>query len=259
MPAWLDEDNRDRMTSALGVAIFHALIGYAFIAGLGFDVVATVRDELKTFDVTETLPPPPEVVLPPAEKGQSQKRQTPDPEGAASPANLRDTPSPIVAPVPEIRLPIPPPVTAAPVAGQGNADAAGAADVPGPGTGRGGIGTGLGSGRHGMGTGGGGGGEETPPRWIRGRIRNSDYPRAAADAGIGGTVSVRYAVAPSGRVTDCDVTRSSGSAELDATTCRLIIQRFRFEPSRNAAGRPILSFIAENHTWVIEQEAPERR
>jgi protein TonB len=87
---------------------------------------------------------------------------------------------------------------------------------------------------------------------VAGRIRNSDYPKAAGAAGVGGTVSVLYVVAPSGRVTDCEVTRSSGSAALDDTTCDLIIARFRFEPARDADGRPVESMIEENHRWIVE-------
>jgi protein TonB len=247
-----DEKNRDRIKSALGVAAFHGLLGYAFLTGLGFDVVAEVSDELKMFDVTEEPPPPP-AEIPPPDEARSEKNQTKDPEGAASPANLKNTPSEIVAPPPEIRLEVPPPVIAAPAAGQGSADSAGATDVPGPGTGSGGIGTGLGSGTQGTGTGGGGGGRFTHARWISGRIQDSDYPRASYEAGVGGTVFLRFVVAPNGRVSECRVTRSSGHPDLDATTCRLIQRRFRYRPARDARGRPIADVIIGEHLWISER------
>ncbi|MDP8913855.1 MAG: energy transducer TonB, partial [Pseudomonadota bacterium] len=173
------QENRDRIKSAIGVAAFHALLGYALITGLGFDVVTQVSNELKLFDAVEEPPPPP-AEPPPPKKTSSAAPKPKDPEGAASPANLKNTPSEIVAPPPEIRLEVPPPVIAAPVAGQGAAPAAGAATVPGPGTGSGGIGTGLGSGNQGTGTGGGGGGggRGTPARWLRGSITDRDYPDA---------------------------------------------------------------------------------
>ncbi len=225
------EDNRDRLKSALGVAAFHALLGYALLTGLGFSPVQDVAQELRLFDVVEPPPPPPPAVPPPPRKKIEAKNPKPkDPEGAASPPNLKDTPTPVVAPKPEIPLPVPPPIVTAPVGGQGNAAKAGAAPVPGPGTGSGGVGNGLGSGEYGTGTGGGGGGgigRPTRARHIRGSIGPSDYPDRAYRARTTGVVGLRFVVAPDGYVSDCAVTRSSGSRELDDTTCRLILRRFR--------------------------------
>lgn len=246
-------NNRDRLAAATGVFLFHAALGYALIMGLGFDVVPEgVRERMKMFDV-RVEPPPPPAEPPAADEAPSEKRQTKDPEGAASPANLKDTPSPIMAPKPKIVFPVPPPVVAAPVAGQGNAPAAGAADVPGPGTGSGGIGNGLGSGLFGNGTGGGGGGRRIPARHIAGAIHDSDYPRRAFEAGIGGTVHLRFVVAPSGRVSDCRVTRSSGNRDLDATTCRLILRRFRYRPARDPSGNAIAETIVGQHEWEADR------
>lgn len=253
----MTEQNRDRVRSAIVVAAFHALLGYALLTGLGFDVPAQVGEQLKLFDAVEEPPPPP--AEPPPPKTTKANRPKPkDPEGAASPANLKNTPSEIVVPPPEIRLEVPPPVIAAPVAGQGAAPAAGAAEMPGPGTGSGGIGTGLGSGNQGTGTGGGGdgGGRGTPARWLRGSITDRDYPDAAYERRIGGTVFLRFVVAPTGRVSECTVTRSSGSRELDATTCRLILRRFRYRPARDAEGNPISSVVRGEHDWEVGPEPP---
>jgi protein TonB len=148
--------------------------------------------------------------------------------------------------------PIPVPVVTAPKAGQGPDASAGASIVAGPGTGAGGVGTGSGSGGSGDGDGDGGG--DTPPRQIRGRLKNSDYPAAAGASGVSGTVSVRYVVETDGRVSDCEVTRSSGSQILDETTCRLIRERFRFRPSLDAQGRPVPAAIVENHSWFVEHD-----
>jgi protein TonB len=249
----LNQENRDRLKSGLAVTAFHALLGYALITGLGIDVQREVGEQLKMFDVREEPPPPP-AEPPPAQEELSEKRQTKDPEGAASPPNLRDTPSPVVAPPPKVKLPVPPPVVAAPVPGQGNAEAAGAADVPGPGTGSGGVGNGLGSGGFGNGTGGGGGGRPTHARLIRGSIRDSDYPRSAYQAGVSGTVFLRFVVAPDGRVSDCAVTRSSGHRDLDSTTCRVIMRRFVYRPARDAGGNPVAEVVRGEHVWELEPE-----
>jgi periplasmic protein TonB len=254
----MKEENRDRTLSAAGVAALHILLGYAFLTGLGFAPLKSAGSELKLFDPFEEPPPPPAVPARPDKAKEARKAKPKDPEGAASPANLRNTPSEIVAPPPVVRLEVPPPVIAAPAAGQGSAAAAGAANVPGPGTGSGGQGTGLGSGSRGSGTGGGGGGggRATRARWLSGSIRDSDYPRAAYEARIGGTVFLRFVVAPDGRVRDCVVTRSSGHAALDATTCRLITTRFRYRPARDAGGRAVAETIRGQHDWEVGPEPP---
>jgi protein TonB len=248
---WVQE-NRDRLRSAAAVGLLHAVIGYVLLTGLGYSPSTALPEALKLLDIVEEPPPPPAKPAPPSVEKKTRKARPKDPEGAASPANLRNTPTQIVAPPPEIRLPVPPPIPAAPAAGQGSAMAAGAATVPGPGTGAGGIGTGLGSGRFGTGTGGGGGGGRgTRARWLSGGIGPSDYPERAYRSRIGGTVHLRFTVAPDGRVSDCRVTRSSGSRELDDVTCRLIVRRFRYRPARNAEGRPIASSVVGEHVWEV--------
>lgn len=240
MMARLDSD---RLKSALGVAALHAALGYAFVAGLGFELPATVDSHLKLFDV-RALPPPP------VTQADPDSERTPDPEGAAAPPNLKADPAPIVAPKPELVIPIPPPVVAAPIAGTGPAPSAGASDRPGPGTGAGGEGTGTGSGRFGSGT--GGGGAATPARQIAGRIVDSDYPRAARRARDEGRVRVHFTVATNGRATDCRVVMSSGHPELDTTTCRLIEGRYRFEPARDARGQPVPETKGWEQVWWLE-------
>lgn len=238
----------ERSRSALAAAALTVALGYALIAGLALGGGVSSEEALAIFEVGPDPPPPPREELKP-HRLQSSRR-----EGAASPPNLRSEPTEIVAPEPVVPLP-PPPVIAAPIAGVGSAPSAGSAEVRGPGTGSGGEGDGRGSG--GEGDGSGDGGAETAPRWMRGQLKDSDYPEAAADAGIGGTVGVRYLVWTDGRVRDCEVTRSSGSAELDATTFRLIESRFRFRPSRDENGRAVPAVIVENHSWMIHQEPAE--
>ena len=72
----------------------------------------------------------------------------------------------------------------------------------------------------------------------------------------GGTVHLRFTVAPTGRVSDCAVTRSSGSRILDNLTCRLIIARFRYRPARNAEGQAIASTVIGEHVWEDEPPPP---
>jgi protein TonB len=240
-----DPTSRDRVVSGLMSAGLVSVLGWLLVIGL--ELTPRTSDlpieKLVVFDVASPQPPPVPIV---PERTRNRR-----PEGEAAPPNLRSTATPVVAPVPIVVLPSVSPVIAAPVAGLGSDPSQGAAAVPGPGTGAGGIGNGTGSGGSGDGD-GGGWEDETPPRRIRGRLRDSDYPEAAAEAGASGTVSVRYAVEVNGRVSGCRVTRSSGNAALDATTCRLITERFRYRPSLDARGRPVRVTIVVDHEWSLE-------
>lgn len=94
----------------------------------------------------------------------------------------------------------------------------------------------------------------TPAVLVKGRLKNSDYPRAARRAGAEGTVHVRFLVNPDGGVGGCTVTRSSGHPELDSTTCRLIERRFRYRPARDVQGRPTSDVVVGEQLWWIRQD-----
>ena len=83
---------------------------------------------------------------------------------------------------------------------------------------------------------------------MSGEFRSTDYPRAVR-AGIGGKVEFRFTVGVNGRVTHCTITRSSGNADLDATTCRVVMKRFRYRPSTDANGRPIPDLVEGDVDW----------
>lgn len=244
------QSRQERAGSAALAAIVTAAMGWALLNGLAGDYVRrTVEQGLATFSVTP--PPPPEQKTVPRPKVSKRA------EGKAAPPNLRSKATPVAAPKPVIIVPVPPPpvvVAVKPFAG--NQATQGAAERIGPGTGAGGTGNGTGSG--GWGNGDGDGGDEIPPRWRKGRIGNSDFPRdigETAARGFEGTVEVKFLVWTDGRVRDCAITRTSGYRVLDDTTCRLIQQRFRYEPSRDNAGRPVPAWIVEDHTWVVERNA----
>lgn len=242
----VDADSRnDRIKSATAVVLVHVLLAYAFVAGLRFQAAAKVADTLAVFDLSQPAPPPPPVEEPVADPQPSEA-----PEGAASPPNLKAQAAPVKAPPPPpIRLEIPPPIATSPTPAQGSEASAGVSDVAGPGTGAGGTGTGTGSGDAGSGS--GGGGVVRRSRHVSGRISHSDYPRGAGDAGAEGTVIVQFEVGVDGRVSGCEVADTSGNAELDATTCRLVEARFRYEPARNAEGKAITEVRGWQQDWWI--------
>lgn len=252
---YLQSTPSDRVRAAAPALAVHVLLALLILRGLGVAPGLATPEILQLVDVAPPEPPPPLVRQVRAPDRSSRR------EGAAAPPGLESRPTEIVAPPPV--LPLPPIIPAAPVAGPGVNPTSGATPFPGPGTGAGGIGTGTGSGRYGDGPGSGldgdgdGDGGYSPPRRIRGRISDRDYPAAVGEAGTGGTVSVIYTIEPDGRTTNCRVTRSSGNSALDATTCRLIEQRFRFEPSRDRNRRPVRSRMEQDHHWEVEDLPPE--
>lgn len=167
-------------------------------------------------------PPPP----PPPEPAVERAAPAPPSRGA------HEAPSP---PTPPIVLA--PPTPAEPSIDPGSGAGSGAGDAAGSGSGQGGEGSGEGS------------GAVTPPVRIAGALTNADYRRTRPPEGAAGTVVVSYRIRPDGRVDRCTVLRSSGYAVLDEATCRLIEQRFRFDPARDERGQPIDWEVRTDYTW----------
>jgi len=225
---------------AIGAVIVPALIAYLLITGLAVRLRAHVPDILATFAVSP--PPPP----PPVTQAVPHKPKSHKPDGAASPANLKARPTDLVAPT--LPPPIPQLIVAAPKPGPGTAASAGASTIPGPGTGAGGQGNGTGSGDQGFGE--GDDGDWTPPRLVHMGIKDKDYPPSVSDVPAPRPLLTRLSIDAQGRVTHCAVTQSSGDAAYDATTCRLVEQRFRFKPALDPQGRPVASFAMGEHEWI---------
>lgn len=247
--AFAERNGRDRAASAAAVFLCHGVIALILISGLGFDPNRADRDQLAVFDVRSPPPAPPvEEVFPPSARAS-------EPEGRAAPPNLKAAAAPVAAPEPEVRLETPPPVAAAPAPREGADRAAGAATVAGPGAGSGGAGPGSGSGSSGDGGGSGdgtgaGGAPVSRARLVAGNLSLADYPPALRRAGIGGRVEIHMTVEPTGGVGRCVVVQSSGNAELDATTCDLVRQRYRFSPARDSQGRAVPDLVGESHLWT---------
>ncbi|GGO96110.1 energy transducer TonB [Stakelama pacifica] len=236
---------RERLVGASGALVVVLGLGAALLGGLVVQQPGTrVQKALETFNVAPPDPPPPQPdTEPPRER---TKRE----EGASAPPNVTTRATEVQAPPPVLK-PDPPPIPVATKAASGSDSTSGNADVPGPGTGAGGEGEGTGSGRSGNGS--GGGGANSPPHRIGGRLSIADLPVDVIATARQGelTVGVIYRVLPNGSVGDCQIERPSGNRAIDAITCRLIEQRFRYEPSRTPSGRPVGSYIAENHSWII--------
>lgn len=244
---------RQRATSAIASLAIVGLGGLALVLGLApSPMMRAVRATLVTLDAapepTPTTIPKSTPSSPPKPIIQADKAETSRKKDKASPANLRNQATAVFAPVmPPLRKPAP--IIAAPRPDAGSAGNTGASDRAGPGQGAGGFGDGTGGGGNGDGDGSGDADAVTRPVQIKGKLRWSDLPRDLRQFHRGGELELVYRVNVDGTVSNCRVTTSSGLPSLDAQTCRLITERFRFRPSRNADGRPVPGYIIERHGW----------
>ncbi len=233
MPAYASHRSivrpRERIVALAAVVLVQALLALVLLRGLRVEFTHPIDAVQRLIAITLDKPPPP---LEPVQAAHERHREAaptaePDkPGGSPGPQPAHAPPS--VTPVIAVQ-----PTTAPSGGGSGTGPAAGA-------------GAGGGTGGNGYGDGGGG----TELEQIAGEITPRDYPRHLRDAGIGGVVGLSFRVEPTGLVSRCTVTQSSGVPELDALTCRLIVQRFRYRPSTDRYGRPIADTVDGEHEWI---------
>jgi TonB family protein len=100
---------------------------------------------------------------------------------------------------------------------------------------------------------------EPRPARVRGDLAlmfsSDNYPPAALRSGAQGRVAVDLAVGIDGRVTDCIVTGSSGSTDLDQTTCRIFRSRVRFDPATGDDGAPTAGKSSQAVIWSLPAPA----
>lgn len=82
-------------------------------------------------------------------------------------------------------------------------------------------------------------------------VTNDDYPTGAMRRGEQGVTGFRVTVGPDGRVRDCTVTRSSGSAELDSATCAKVSARARFAAATDSSGEAVAGTYGNSIRWEI--------
>jgi len=82
-------------------------------------------------------------------------------------------------------------------------------------------------------------------------VTPDDYPVEALGTRAQGTVRFTLTVGPDGHVIGCTITRSSGSAMLDAATCRIMTGRGRYAPATDSNGNPAVGTIAQEVDWKV--------
>lgn len=214
---------KGRLAAGIAAGLVQIAIVAALVSGLAARALHEERETLTAIRFAVRPPAPSPRPTP------RSAREAPRPEGRKGSALPREAPSPaIVMPAP----------AAAPTAQQG------AAPTTAPGSG----GAGTGSGAVGSGTGGGGEGGVRARR-IAGALTDRDYPAAAARVRAEGVVAIAFRVTREGRVRDCRILRSSGTLLLDRETCRLVEQRFRYAPARDAQGQVMEDSVTTSFAW----------
>ncbi|MBC2778437.1 energy transducer TonB [Parasphingopyxis marina] len=84
-------------------------------------------------------------------------------------------------------------------------------------------------------------------RWVT----TADYPSRSLRNEEQGTTGFRLTIGPDGRVTNCQITSSSGFSGLDEATCRNLQRRARFQPALDAAGNPTTGSYSNSVRWEI--------
>ncbi|MFW2350283.1 energy transducer TonB [Qipengyuania sp.] len=207
----------NRMVAIIIVALIHIALGYALITGLAYNAVQQVVERVTTIDIEE--PPPPEEEPPPPP--EEVPDTPPPPVAPPPPINIAPAPPPIrtqvtIPPPAPPRLVIPPPAPPAPPPPPSKAKGASP------------------KGQNG---------------WAS-RIQNN-YPRRAEREGIEGVVGMSVTVGPDGRVSSCNVTRSSGSSDLDSAACDGMMRYARYNPALDAAGNPISDTLAQSIQYKL--------
>jgi TonB family protein len=85
------------------------------------------------------------------------------------------------------------------------------------------------------------------------------YPEGARRRGEEGVTRVELDVSPTGVPEMCRIVKSSGSAELDASACKLIQARMHYAPGIDARGLPARSVHVQSVRWQLKSDPEEQR
>ena len=80
---------------------------------------------------------------------------------------------------------------------------------------------------------------------------SDDYPAEALRAVQEGRVVAKLWIDAKGKVASCTVVGSSGSAALDAQTCRIALDKVTFTPATDEQGKPIAATYTLPVRWVL--------
>lgn len=207
----------NRITALIIVALIHIVVGYALVTGLAYEAYKKAVEKVTTVDIKpeeKPKPPPP----PPKQKDVAPPPVAPPVRiDVAPPMQNQIVTVPVAPPPAPIVLAPPAPAPPAPPAPRGPTSGA----QP----------------------------KGNPADWAT----TEDYPARALREERAGTTGFRLSVGADGRPTDCQVTSSSGSPDLDAATCSNVMRRARFKPAMQD-GQPVSASYSNRIRWVIPKD-----
>jgi periplasmic protein TonB len=222
--AYLDNVSpRDRATSIATVIAVHAALGYALVIGLQATGVIPERERIEAFFIKDNLPkppPPPDPVEDPRPTPQQSQVYTPPVPTPLVPIDPGVTTTVILPPITPNVVPsaVPSSIPEVPSGLLPPVKDPIAAKPRG-----------------------------NPGSWIG----EQDYRTSWINRDLRGIAGFRLSVGADGRVTGCEITRSTGHGELDAATCALLQRRARFEPARDGTGARTSGTFASSVEWRI--------
>lgn len=203
----------NRLIALIVVAILHVALGYGLVTGLAYEGVKKAIKRVTTVDIEEEVKK--EEPPPPPKKVENI------PPPVAPPVKINVSTAPpkietVATPPPPAPIVLAPPAPAPPPPPKGP-------DTPAQPKGN-------------------------PGSWAT----TNDYPSRALREERSGTTGFRVTVGADGRVVDCQVTSSSGHADLDQATCANVTRRARFKPALEG-GQPVQGTYSNRIRWVIPE------
>lgn len=204
----------NRLIALIVVAILHIALAYGLVTGLAYEGVKKAIKRVTTVDIEEEVkkeePPPP----PPEKK--------PDvvPPPVAPPVKINVSTAPPRIETVTVAPPPAPIVLAPPAPAPAPPPPKGPTSGPQP--------------------------RGNPGTWAT----PNDYPSRALREDRAGTTGFRVTVDTNGRVVDCQITSSSGHADLDEATCKNVSRRARFKPALEN-GQEVQGTYSNRVRWVI--------
>ena len=218
--AYLDRhtDPGRRTTAITGVLIIHALIGYVLVTSLVSTITTRERDRFTGFFDPAPPPPPPTPQPKKTHKPTPQVEKQAVPERAIDLSNSNDQ-AEVTHEDDRVEVIPTPTATYTPYDPPKTLGLKPKSAVP-----------------HG-----------SPARWAT----TDDYPARDLREENEGVAAFRVVVGTNGRVSACEIVRSSGHPGLDAATCKAVTARARFEPATDENGAKVVGMYGNSVRWQI--------
>ena len=212
------QDPLRRVTAVAGVVTVHAAVGAVLVAGLSFTGIIKLDDPPDAIFVPEQVvppePPPVDEIVP----------EVPRQDFVAPTPPIELTPVTPIRPREFDPLDIPDPVVVRPTPGLVEKPLPQPSFAP----------------------------KRAAPRNDASRwVLTEDYPSKAIREGAEGVAGFRVVVGSDGRVDACEITASSGNAQLDEATCRNVTRRARFEPATDGNGQKVVGSYSSTVRWEL--------